>query len=365
MLRAFVIPLCLSLPVSAAAQMLDGADDPAYQTALSTLLARDDPAAVATLRDLAESGNAAALVALPFALTWVPPTGSLKEKNAQRMVGGVKAHVAAAEAHGATALWGGGDLGDPMSLPDRATSLIALGEPGKAAMLMSAWINQTGDAGEALPQLLSDDMPAMLGALALAYRLTNGAYGTEPAISDAALLLSLMRENRLAAWLAYVHVLERQPEIFDVLGNPLAGTGLSAADTEARIAAARAVHEVWFNYDDAPVTAASATLARESLASRTEFQPVTQLCQAHCPETRTACETAVLAYPGLPFGYQTWQPFADVLDPLAFAASDRGLAVLIPPRRDPAAAADRATAEGLDACYAGVLARRATNPFGP
>ncbi|MFN7001742.1 MAG: hypothetical protein ACK4ST_17220, partial [Elioraea tepidiphila] len=94
MLRILATLACLAAPVEA--QMLDGADDPAFQAALTTLLARNDPAAVATLRDLAEAGNAAALVTLPLALQWVPPQGNLKEKNAQRMVGGVKAQDAAA-----------------------------------------------------------------------------------------------------------------------------------------------------------------------------------------------------------------------------------------------------------------------------
>jgi hypothetical protein len=38
---------------------------------------------------------------------------------------------------------------------------------------------------------------------------------------------------------------------------------------------------------------------------------------------------------------------------------------MLRPRNDPAAAADRATAEGLDACYAGILKRRDALSFGP
>lgn len=367
MLRAFVPLLCLALAAPAAAQMLDGADDPAFQAALTTLLARNDPAAVAALRDLAEGGNAAALVTLPLALQWVPPQGNLKEKNTQRTVGGVKAQEAAAEAHGATALWNLGYMDDPQDLVDRATGLMALGEPGKAAMLVSTWVNQTGDAGDFLPQLAAGDFPAMLGAFALAGRLTRGVYHDNTAMQDSALLLSLMREDRLAAWVAYVHLLETRPDLFDIIGSPLAGTGLSAADTQVRIDRARAVRAVWFGYatDDIPTPAATAALAREALQGRSEFLPVAQLCQAHCPETQAACETAVLVYPGQPFGHALWQPFADTFDPVAFAASDRGLATLIRQRSDPAAATDRATAEGLDACYAGVLARRDQISFGP
>ncbi|MFN6965288.1 MAG: hypothetical protein ACK4S4_16200, partial [Pyrinomonadaceae bacterium] len=59
------------------------------------------------------------------------------------------------------------------------------------------------------------------------------------------------------------------------------------------------------------------------------------------------------------------QPFTDVLDPLEFAASDRGLAALIRLRPGPPPTGDRATAEALDACYAGVLARRDRISFGP
>lgn len=168
--------------------------------------------------------------------------------------------------------------------------------------------------------------------------------------------------------MAYVQLLETTPQIFDVLGNPLAGTGFSSGQIDQRLADARAVRAVWFGFaqDDIPTTAATAALARSALAGRAEFRPVTQLCKAHCPDSQQSCETAVLAYPGQPFAaFTANQPFADALDPVAFAASDRGLASLIPPRSDPAAATDRATAEGLDACYAGVLARRDTLSFGP
>ena len=50
---------------------------------------------------------------------------------------------------------------------------------------------------------------------------------------------------------------------------------------------------------------------------------------------------------------------------LDFAASDRGIFALIRPRSDPAAAADRTTAESLDACYGRLLAHRDALHFGP
>lgn len=355
------------LAAPAQAEMLPGSDDPAFQSALTTLLARDNPAAVAALRDLAEAGNTAALVTLPLALQWVPPAGNLKEKNAQRTVGGVKALDAAAQAHPATALWDMGQTDDSMDLTDRAQGLLALGEPEKAAILLSAWVNQTGDAGEFLPKLMNDDVPAMLGAFALTARLRDAFYSDGGGIEAAGLLLSLMRKDELAAWIAYVIVSEGPSETSDRIRSVLAGTGLSASDTKAKIDAARAVRAVWWGYtsDETPTSADTAALAREALIGRAEFLPVTRLCQAHCPNSPVTCETAVLAYPGLPFGFGGGQPFADVLDPVAFSASDRGLLTLIPARKDPTAATDRATAEGLDACYAGVLDRRDQISLGP
>jgi hypothetical protein len=353
-----ILAACALLSTPAAAEMLDGADDPAFQAALTALLASDDAAAVATLRDLAEGGNTAALVTLPFALDWVPPQGNLKEKNAQRKVGGVTAQDAAAKAHNATALWNRGDTTNADDMLDRATGLQAAGEPGKAAILLSGWLNQTGAYLGVPPELLSDTAPAWLGGLALSGRMT-GAIGRDgPAPEDAALLLSLMREDRLVGWVAYVAMLDSYPEIFNIIGSPLAGTGLSAADTEARIADARAVREVTRWHDETPTSAETATRARDLLQGRAEFLPVAQLCQAHCPGSTATCEAAVLAYPGVPFGYDVAQPFADTLDPLAFAASDRGVALMIRPRKDPVGATDRATAEGLDACYGALLARR-------
>jgi hypothetical protein len=367
MLR-FLAALALSV-APAQAQMLDGADDPAFRAALTTLLAKDDPAAVATLRDLAEAGNPAALVTLPFALQWVPPQGNLREKNAQRMVSGVKAQDAAALAHGATALWNGGQDGDPKQMTTRAAALLALGEPEKAATLIATWVNQTAGRGELPPALFTDDMPAMLGGFVLTFRLLNAGLDTFGTPQDeAARLLSLLREDRLAAWIAYTLVLDQQPDLFDTIGNPLAGTGLSAAETEARTQDARAVRAVWraFVMGATPTPAATARRAREVLQGRADLTPVSRLCQAHCADSIASCEAAVLAYPGLiDPSFSLRQPFANAVDPAEFAASDRGLFTMLRPRKDPAAAADRATAEGLDACYAGILKRRDTLSFGP
>ena len=363
---AAAVALAPTVPVHA--QMLDSADDPAFESALSSLLAKDDPAAVATLRNLAEAGNAAALVTLPFVLQWVPPQGNLKEKNTQRKVGGVHAHDAAAEAHGATALWNMGRAEGVDDLPDRAAGLLDQGEPEKAAFLLATWFNQTGARGALPQQLLADDTPAWLGGFALSSRLIGAISRDGAAKKDSVLLLSLIKEDRLVGWVAYVAMLDRYPDIFNIIGNPLAGTGLSADRANARIVDARAVRAVSpeLARDDTPTPAATAIRARNILAGRAELLPVTRLCQAHCPDSLATCEAAVLAYPGQSFGgFEVWQPFADVLDPLAFAASDRGLAVLIPKRQDPAAAADRATAAALDACYGALLARRDTLGFGP
>lgn len=356
------------LAAPARAEMLPGAEDPDFRAALTTLLAKDDPAAVAALRDLAEAGNTAALVTLPFALQWVPPSGNLKEKNAQRMVGGIKAQDAAAAVHPATALWNAGQVLTVDDLPDRAAGLLAAGEPEKAAVLLSNWVNQTGGRGTIPPQLLSDDTPAMLGAFALSQRLIDAAFNGGPAGEEATRLLSLMREDRLVAWLTYVHLLETAPQIFDIIGSPLAGTGLSAGQIDRRVADARSVRSVWFGFarDDTPTATLDAAFAREILMGRSELRPAEHLCRAHCPDSTQDCESAVLAYPGQPFGsFEMAQPFASVLDPLEFAASDRGLFHLIPLRKDPSAAADRATAERIDACYAKVLARRDQISFGP
>lgn len=197
MTRLFAALCLATLSAPLRADPLPGADDPAFAAALTTLLAKDDPAAVAALRDLAEAGNTAALVTLPFALVWVPPQGNLKEKNAQRMVGGVKAQDAAAAAHGPTALWNGGLVDASADLPDRAAGLLAAAEPEKAAVLLHAWVNQTGAQGDLPPALLSGDTPAMIAAFAIAFRLTDAVYtrGTGP--EAAAPLLSLLREDRL------------------------------------------------------------------------------------------------------------------------------------------------------------------------
>jgi hypothetical protein len=356
----------LAAPVEA--EMLQGADDPAFRAALTTLLATDDPAAVAALRDLAEDGNLAARVTLPLALQWVPPTGNLKEKNAQRRVGGVNAQDAATLAHEPTALWNMGQFDTARDLPDRAARLLALGEPEKAATLLYSWLNQTGGSSELPAVILSDDLPAMLGALALADRLRHAVFFNGDPAAEAARLLSALREDRLSAWVAYVHLLDSDREIFDIVGSPLAGTGLSAAETDSRIADARAVRAVWraFVVGEVPTPVATVLRAREVLQGRAELAPIANLCEAHCPGSTASCQAAVLAYPGLIHsGVTILLPFTDVLDPADYAASDRGIFTLIRPRRDPASATDRATAESLDACYGKLLARRDSLSFGP
>lgn len=358
--------LCLALTTPTFAQTLPGSNDPAFQSALTTLLAKDDPAAVAALRDLAEAGNTAALITLPFALQWVPPTGNLKEKNAQRRVGTTNAQNAAKNVHEATALWDAGNVEDAMVLQDRAAGLLALGEVEKASVLVSIWINQSGGRGDLPAQLLTEDTPAMLGAFALSFRMLDAVYSGGSGNEEAVRLMSLLREDRLAAWVTYVHLAESNPALFDIIGSPLAGTGLSAAETEERIEDARAVRAVWLNQDEVSTPAATADRARRILAGRAELVPVTYLCEARCPHSVATCEAAYLAFPGNSFGSTAfWHPFADAVDPSTFFASDRGLYTMIRPRKDPAAGADRATAEGIDACYAQVLAQRDTLTFGP
>ncbi len=359
------VSLCLTLITPLQAQTLPGAEDTAFQATLTSLLATDDPAAVAALRELAEAGNTAALITLPFALLWVPPKGNLKEKNAQRRVGDINAQDAAEKAHEATALWDAGNLEDASFLPDRAAGLLAFGETEKASYLISAWVNQTGGRGDLPPQLLTEDTPAMLGAFALYFRMLDAVYNSGSGKEEAVRLMSLMREEGLPAWVTYVHLMESTPDVFDIIGNSAVGSGLSAADVAERIEDARAVRAVWLNHDEVPTPATTAERARRALAGRAELLPVTRLCEARCPDSIATCEAAYLAFPGNQFGATTiWQPFADALDPVTYLASDRGLYLMIRPRKDPAAAADRATAEGIDACYAKVLAHWDTLYFG-
>jgi hypothetical protein len=190
-----------------------------------------------------------------------------------------------------------------------------------------------------------------------------------PVQAEAARLLTLMREDRLVGWLTYVQLLDAETEIFKFIGNPLAGTGLSAADTDKRVEDARAVRMVWrasFGGNDAPTPDATATRARDVLAGTVTLLPVTRLCQTRCPDSIATCEAAVLVYPGLIHpGYAGAQPFADVLDPIAFAGSDRGLQALHLPPDEPISRANRAKAKAMDACYADVLDRRDQLAFGP
>jgi hypothetical protein len=358
--------VCLTLSLvatSAPAQFLDGADDPAFQSAMGLALNSDDASAVAALRDLAEAGNVAALVALPFALQWIPPQGNLAEKNAQRKVGGTPAHEAAAEAHGATALWNTGRVDVGTDLVSRAVGLVALGEPEKAAWLLSSWVNQTGGSGDLPETLFSPETPAWIGALALTFRIGLGPASVE----DQALLAALLDNNNPAAWMALIFLTDRLGRDAPSLGDPLRRAGIVAETASVRQAVAQALIAVSPpSWREMPVLAEAAALARETLIGRAEFGPVAGLCRAHCRDSAPMCEAAVLAYPGLPFGhFEAAQPFVSILAPDHFYASDRGIVALIPMRKDPVAAADRVTAESLDACYANLLQRRDSLSFGP
>jgi hypothetical protein len=355
---------CALATFAAHAEMLGGSDDPDYRAALNLALNTGEPEAVARLKALAETGNPAALVALPFALQWIPPTGSLAEKNAQRKLGGIWVQDAAAETHAATALWANGQNTDaPDDLLRRAAGLSALGEPEKAALLLASWVNQTGAVG-ALPEaLFAPDTPAWLGALALTFRLGL----SEPSAADHDLLAALLAKESPAAWMALDHLVERLQRDHASLGDPLGRAEISPETAATRLKEAQAMTAVSpSSWRELPVSADEAMLARTALAGRGEFAPVKGLCRVHCPDSSATCETAVLTYPGLLFGhFESTQPFRSVLSADDFYASARGLAALIPLRRDPAAAADRATAESLDACYAALLARRDTLGFGP
>lgn len=344
----------------AQAQLMDGATDPAFRAAMDLALNTADPEAVAKLRNLAEAGNLAALVALPFALQWIPPKGSLAEKNAQRKVDGVPAQTAAAKAHAESALWANGLIDTSIIGTDdllrRSAGLSDLGEPEKAAFLLASWINQTGGSGDLPDTLFSPSTPAWIGALTLTFRL--GLSDSSTADNDR--LANLLAQDSPSAWIALVHLTERLHRSHASLGDPLSRAGISTETASARLSAAQAMIAVSpSSWREVPVSAETAAQARMALADRIELEPTERLCRVHCPDTRASCETASLAYPGLLFGhYEAIQPFTSVLAEDDFYASDRGVLAMIPQRKDPTAAEDRATAEGLDACYATLLARR-------
>ena len=324
MLKPLFLALALC-PIPALADTLTGADDPKFQSLVARLLTADDPAAVKGLYDLAAGGNTAALVLLPLAEGWVPAKGSFTEKKKLRQIDGQKIEDLAAKSDPVAALWQGGTSNSDLpGIIGRALDLYRQGETRKADTLLTVAFVQ--DPTMALPPGFAD-LPADPRALAsmLEYRMNLGDSSVLP------ILQNWVDSDRIEGWIA-----------MGILANPDVTATAKALAAEIKLppnAAARiadgvrivSVTDLTYQHPP-PVPAETVSVVVTDLMPRPQFAPVRAYCEARCPTSAAACETAFVTLLGVPhLSLDQATPLHDTMSEAEFFASPRGEQVLLRP----------------------------------
>lgn len=367
-MRAVFLALMLAGP--ALAEGVPGRDDPAFALPFARALQGDDPTALADLHAAAEAGNAAALLALPSVLMWLPPTGTLAERNRFRRVGGVPLAQAVSAADPVAAAWAAGDPGtDAGALLARAFALYAADEPDKATILFMAWLNGTGGFGDLPPGFWDQPVPPWAMALLLRGRLDNP--DRSPPAAAEALLADRIRADDPAAWIALaafagLHVTGAPPPDTARLARIFRAAGVPQDSAARRMLAAAPVLRVRRGdplLDPGTVAEVVATL-RDDPALR----PVLSFCAATCPATADACATAFVAGFGPPVGSITEaQPLVSLIATDAFFTTPRGRFLLMQSVQGlvgdaPARSVFVRAARAVDACLADAVAAKPAKP---
>lgn len=328
-MRGLLLVACL-LATAPSAQTIAGADDPAFRAPFDRALQGDDPTALAEVRAQAEAGNLAALRALPAMLVWLPPQGALADKALARTVNGASLDTALAAASPVAPAWDSGRRTyDPVRLHARIRTLFDAGEPGKASVLLSSWIDQYTSYSPIPLDLLDTPAPAYaLGSL-LAFQLL---FHDDPA--DDARLATRLRGDRLEAWIAMATLVDidatRAPDLRRSARIAAIFTATGLAPDDPRLQDAAMIGDlIRSTPSKAPVTMAE-TVAR-LLRGRPEFLPVESFCNAACPQTAAACEVAWLQAFRHPFGArENAVPETALISTEAFFATPRGAKALFP-----------------------------------
>lgn len=358
-MRSIMLAVLLASP--ALAEGVPGLDDPAFQAPFQRALQGDDPTALIDLHAAAESGNTAALLALPPVGAWLRGTLPFATRKTLARVGTTPLAEAVAAADPTAALWSQGDPGTDMdALLSRAFGLYAANEPDKATLLFMTWLNQTGGYG-ALPEGFFDQpVPAWAMAYVLRGRLAD-PFGSTPEDADA-LLAERLQADDPAAWIALaafagLHRPDAPPPDTHRLVAILNAAGIAQdaalqkmqAATPALLAIDRTV----------PILdAATASAAVAAFRADPGFLPLTALCKASCPQTADQCAVAFVAAFGHPYGRATSaQPLTSLISTETFFATPRGRQVLLRTTQgalgdDPASSPALAAAREIDACLA-------------
>lgn len=361
-MRIFLLALLLAAP--AIADPISGADDPAFRAPFDRALQTDDPTALLDLHAAAEAGNTAALLALPAVSDWLRATLPFSERKKLGRINGHPIAEAFAAAHPTAALWALGEPGTDMdALLARAFALYDAGEPDKATLLFSTWVNQTGGYSPLPDGFFDHPVPPWLMAYVLRGRLIDNGI-TLPADGEA-LLASRLKARDPAAWIALAAFADTPPKTnikphYDRIYAILVAADISQDEAERRMAAVRPALRAINRSEPVldPATAASATALFQT---EPEFQPILALCAATCPQTQDHCVTAFVAAFGHPFGRATLaQPLTSLISTKDFFATPRGRLALLRSTLgqvgdDPATSPALAAARQIDACLADAI----------
>ena len=198
-MRVALLTLLLATP--ALADPIPGADDPAFRAPFERALQGDDPTALTDLHAAAEAGNTAAVLALPAVSDWLRAKLPFSERKKLGRVNGTPIAEAYAAADPTAALWALGEPGTDMNaLLNRAFGLYDAGEPDKATLLFSTWVNQTGGYETLPPGFFDRPVPPWLIAFVLRGRLIDSGYGTRE--EGDAIVIDRLKANDPAAWIA-------------------------------------------------------------------------------------------------------------------------------------------------------------------
>jgi hypothetical protein len=359
-MRAILLALLLAAPVQAE---IPGLDDPAFRAPFDRALQGDDPTALLDLHAAAESGNTAALLALPAVQYWLRSTLPFTDRKRLSRINGTPLAEAVAAADPTAALWNMGDPGTDMdALLQRAFGLYDAGEPDKATSLYMTWVNQTGGYGPLPPDFFDHPAPAWATALVLSGRLQDTVFAP-PSEADA-LLAERLKADDPAAWIALagfarLHRSDAPPPDTARLTAIFASAGIPQDVAARRMQEAVPILKV-MRYE--PQTDRSiAEAATASFRSEPEFLPLLSVCSAACPDTKDQCATAFLAGFGHPDGRATQvQPLVALISTEDFFASPRGRLLLLRSTagvlgEDPGSAPSLAAARQIDACLADAI----------
>jgi hypothetical protein len=315
----------LAAATSARAEPVPGLDDPAFRAPFDRALQGDDPTALADLHAAASAGNQAALLALPAVLTWLPPTGTLAERNRFRRVNGTRLEDAVAAISPTAAAWADGQITTPDDLLTRARALAA-DQPLKAATLLAAFLNMQDPSLPPPADLLNLPISAMDLGLYLSDLIRSG----DPAVADPVLIRAL-QQDQLAAWIALARITESgtDPTTTPRIAALLQAANIDQPTARVHLAEAALVADIFAKLPLLIPRAQAETVAR-LLRDTPEFLPLRSLCAAACPASATQCEAASFQAFGYPYPQgESAVPEPALIAPKDFYATPRGASVFM------------------------------------